>query len=596
MQRHKLFKMIPMLALVGCSSVPGIGTQGTEGPPGLIMLNPPFDARTAANDEVVVKYRPGHRATQGMNYRTMALANTVVVKVPDSQTVPEMVAKLKADPNVEIAEPNYKYRAYATPNDPMFGQLWGIKKIGAPTVWDTSYGDSNLIVAVVDSGVDYNHEDLKGKVIKGPDTANNDSDPMDDVGHGTHVAGTIAGIGNNSKGVIGIAPNVKILGIKALGANGEGDVSTIADGIIKAQQLGAKVINLSLGGPQTSNVMKNAIDQVTAKGVLVIAAAGNENTTAASYPAAYPNVLAVGATDQNDKRTSFSNYGTYVDIAAPGLNIMSSTEGTYKSQSGTSMACPHVVGAAAMLLSKNPALTADQVRQTLLNNTDPATGFNSGVSRLNLLKAFNAISGGQNTGGGDGGGGTTPAPDTQAPSVPSGLTVNPGSNTVQLAWQPSTDNTGVAGYRVFRNGTAVGTTDQTSYTDSGLTANTTYQYSVVAYDAVGNASASSQSVSATTITSTTNAISNVVLTSVTRNEAVISWSTSSPSTSFIQYTPSYYYRNGYWWVAKDDTMVTRHQLKLSNLQSGTVYYLRIKSKDASGTELTSGYYGFQTKF
>lgn len=583
-----------MLVLVGCSSVPGIGTQSTDVPPGLTMLTQPFDARTAVSDEVVVKYRPGHRATQGMTYRTMALANTVVVKVPDNQTVPETVAKLKSDPNVEIAEPNYKYHALATPNDPMFDQLWGIKKIGAPAVWDTSYGDANILVGVVDSGVDYNHEDLKGKVIKGPDTANNDSDPMDDVGHGTHVSGTIAAIGNNSKGVIGIAPNVKIIAVKGLGNNGQGDVSTIADGIIKAQQLGARVINLSLGGPEDSSVMKNAIDQVTAKGVLVVVAGGNDNTTAATYPAAYSNVLAVGATDQNDKRTSFSNYGNYIDIAAPGLNIMSSTEGTYKSESGTSMACPHVVGAAAMLLSKNPSLTADQVRKTLIDNADPCTGFNSGVKRLNLLKAYNAISGGQNTGGG--GGGTTPSPDTQAPTVPSGLTTNPGSNTVQLAWQPSTDNTAVAGYRIFRNGTAVGTTDQTSYTDNGLTPNTTYQYSVVAYDAVGNASAGSQSVSATTLGSTTNAISNVTLDSVSRTDAVISWSTTTPSTSYIQYTPSYYYRNGYWWVAKDDTQVTRHQLKLSNLQSGTVYYLRLKSKDASGVELTSGYYGIQTKF
>ncbi|HEY9764954.1 MAG TPA: S8 family serine peptidase [Chroococcales cyanobacterium] len=493
------FSILLATTLSACQTSPANLKVG-EAHPGVQFLSPPAEGI----HEIVVQFKDGHRSIQGVD-TVRNSGHTAVVKVPDGQTLDETLKKVRADQAVAIAEPNYKYHAYYTPNDPMFDQLWGIKKIQAPEAWDSTMGDPSITVAVVDSGVDYNHPDLAGKVIKGPDTANNDSDPMDDVGHGTHVAGTIAAIGDNKVGVIGIAPKTKILAIKVLGANGEGDVSTIAEGILKAQQMGARVINLSLGGPQNSSVLQNAIDQVTQKGVMVIAAAGNDGVTTPDYPASYPNVLAVGATDSSDKKTSFSNYGTYVGIAAPGLNILSSTGGSYKSMSGTSMACPHVVGAAALLLGKNPNLTIAQLRNALVSTGDPVSGFSAGVKRLNVFKALNSITGG----------GTNPA--TPAPVTP-----------------PT--------------------------------------------PAPGNL-----------------AITNVALSSLGSTDATITWSTSAPADSFMQYTPSYYYRHGYWWTSKDASMVTTHQLHVQSLKAGTTYYLKLKSKDEGGHEVESGFYGFQTR-
>ena len=495
------FSILLATTLTGCQTSPANLKMG-DAPPGVQFLSPPAEGI----HEIVVQFKDGHRTIQGVD-TVRNSGHTAVVKVPEGQSLNETLEKVRADKAVAIAEPNYKYHAYYAPNDPMFDQLWGIKKIQAPEAWDSAMGDPSITIAVVDSGVDYNHADLAG-VIKGPDTANNDSDPMDDVGHGTHVAGTIAAIGDNNKGVIGIAPKTKILAIKVLGANGEGDVSTIAEGILKAQQMGARVINLSLGGPQNSSILKNAIDQVTQKGVMVIAAAGNDGVTTADYPASYPNVLAVGATDSSDKRTSFSNYGTYVGIAAPGLNIMSSTGGSYKSMSGTSMACPHVVGAAALLLGKNPNLTIAQLRNALVTTGDPVSGFSNGVKRLNVLKALNGITGG--------GGNPSPTPAPAAPPAPA--------------------------------------------------------------PAPGNL-----------------AISNVALSSLGSTDATITWSTSVPADSFMQYTPSYYYRQGYWWTAKDASLVTTHQLHVQSLKAGTTYYLKLKSKDGGGNEVESGFYGFQTR-
>ncbi|MBO9540630.1 S8 family serine peptidase [bacterium] len=384
--------------LAGCATTPGtISPSANLATPGASRPAP------AVAGKVVVKMKngTGSRAVQGMRMvqAVEGLSETRVYSVPEGSTVEETIAKLRHDPNVVYAEPDYIYhatdiRSQATTDDPMLSQLWGIKKIQAPEAWDTTTGDEAVTVAVVDTGVDYNHEDLAGKVIKGPDFGNNDNDPMDDQGHGTHVAGTIAGIGNNGKGVVGVAYKTKILAIKVLGSDGSGSTSAIAQGILKAQEMGARVINLSLGGPQEASVLKDALDKVTAKGVLCVVASGNDNKSTPNYPAAYPNALSVGATDQSDKRTVFSNYASSVDIAAPGLDILSSTGGSYKKMSGTSMASPHVAGAAALLLAKYPSLTPQQVRDALTKSGDNTSGFSNGIKRLNVARALTLAGGG----------------------------------------------------------------------------------------------------------------------------------------------------------------------------------------------------------
>ena len=435
--------MLALSMLAGCGTAPTAmtpavdpgplsGTSGAAEParaaePAKAPAQPaPAYSAKAVPGEIVVKLKKAMGIQSVPDMMRMesieALGNTSVYKVPEGQTVEQALEKLRKDPNVVYAEPNYIFRAFGasakrTVNDPKFGELWGLTKIQAPQAWDTTTGSPDVLVAVVDTGVDYNHPDLKGQVVKGPDFGNNDNDPMDDQGHGTHVAGTIAALGDNGTGVVGVAYHTKILAIKVLGSDGSGDMAGIAKGILKAQEMGAKVINLSLGGEQDARTVRDAIDQVTAKGVLCVVAAGNENTTRNTYPAAYPNVLSVGASDTRDARASFSNYGTYVDIAAPGTGILSSTEKDYKKHDGTSMASPHAAGVAALLVAQKPDLTPQQLRGILESSGDPTTGFKNDIKRLNAVKALDVLKSGE-----------LPAPRPEQPSQPDngGGQPNPG--------------------------------------------------------------------------------------------------------------------------------------------------------------------------
>jgi subtilisin family serine protease len=289
----------------------------------------------------------------------------------------------------------------------MVGQLWGFQKTQVPQAWDRTTGSAAVIIAVVDSGVDDTHPDLKnGQIIRGPDLVENDNVPQDPFGHGSHVAGTIAATANNSTGVAGMAYSCRVLAVRVLGKDGSGQLSDVADGIIKAQQLGAKVINLSLGGTEGEAILEQAVNKVVAAGSLVVAASGNSNTTKPSYPAAYSGVLSVGASDQQDRRASFSNYGSGTAIAAPGVGILSTAGQTYKSMNGTSMAAPHVAAAAGLLFALKQDASAAQVRQALVSSGDACTGFNDpAVKRLNVARAMQVLTG------------EAPAP-TPAPTTP----------------------------------------------------------------------------------------------------------------------------------------------------------------------------------
>lgn len=279
----------------------------------------------------------------------------------------------------------------ALTDDSQYNQLWGLKKIMANYAWRYQVGSSRVLVAVVDTGVDYTHEDLAGTVINGWDFVNNDADARDDHGHGTHVAGTIAATINNNKGIAGVSPNVQILAVKVLSASGSGSWSGVANGIVYAANRGAKVINLSLGGGASLTV-KAAVDYAWSKGALVACAAGNSGPQQPIYPAAYPSCLAVGATDQNDQRASFSNYAPE-GVAAPGVLILSTFPGNqYRSWNGTSMATPHVAGVAALIFSNDSYhRTNVRVRQILTTTTqdigapgkDPIFGY----GRINAWRA-----------------------------------------------------------------------------------------------------------------------------------------------------------------------------------------------------------------
>ena len=307
----------------------------------------------------------------------------------------ELLAKIKANPKVEAAEPLMSVRALFVPNDPMYAQQWNLKAINMEKAWETSRG-KGVVVAVLDTGIAFeNHDDfavvpdLEGqKFAGGWDFVNDDEHANDDHGHGTHVAGTIAQATDNEEGVAGVAFESTLMAVKVLDHFGSGNTADIADAIHWAADHGAKVINMSLGGGGRSDVMEQAVAYARAKGVVVVCAAGNGGRGVVEYPAAYPDSFAVAAVGPTGAKAPYSSWGKELDIAAPGgdksqgeaAGIVQNTidpqdvsKGVYASYQGTSMATPHVAGVAALLYAagaKNP----DQVEKALVLGAKVAPG------------------------------------------------------------------------------------------------------------------------------------------------------------------------------------------------------------------------------
>jgi thermitase len=378
----------------------------------------PYDSHT-----VIVKFRAGTSAVQraaalnvagvGRNLGTIGGVGANVMRVSRD---PAAVARvLNRSPAVAYAEPNFILRANATPNDSLYAQEYGLNNTGqsgglkdadidAPEGWDlaglAAFPNSGGVkVGIVDTGIDQTHPDLAGKAV-GCATSYSAGTLVipglcpDDHGHGSHVSGTISANTNNGQGVAGVAFNSPLVMCKALAtAAGTGLTSDIANCINWTAQQGVKVISMSLGGGD-SQTLKTAVQNAYANGtgVLLVAAAGNDGDDTLNYPAAYPEVVSVAATDDRDQRASFSNANADVEVAAPGVNVESTyAGGTYMSLSGTSMATPHVAGVAAVISDLNPTANAGAVRSKLdaavddlgAAGRDPVFGF----GRVNLCKA-----------------------------------------------------------------------------------------------------------------------------------------------------------------------------------------------------------------
>jgi serine protease len=312
----------------------------------------------------------------------------------------KLIAALKNSPlgrDTEYIEPNYIYSQLEIPDDPEYHKQWNFRSINVEQAWDNSKG-KGVTVAVIDTGVS-RVPDLKAtEFVEGYDFVNDRIDASDDVGHGTHVAGTIAQSTNNGYGVAGIAYEAKLMPIKVLAASGGGTVADIAEGIRFAVDRGADVINMSLGGGGESKLMQEAIDYAHGKGVVIIAAAGNSNQNASAYPARYPHVISVAATDAAGVKAPYSNFGAGVDISAPGGSetgkILQNTidpktgESAFLEYQGTSMAAPHVAGVAALVKAAGIE-QPDQIRKILLQSArkveqDPLNHFGAGHLDANL--------------------------------------------------------------------------------------------------------------------------------------------------------------------------------------------------------------------
>ncbi len=349
--------------------------------------------------EVVVKFK--EKAGKSLQSKTLQSLNAKVLpdedkvdspfKVLQVGNVEAVVKALEKNPNVEYAEPNYTFSATWTPNDTYYRNYqYGPQNTSTNRAWDVTRGSSGQEIAILDTGVDYNHTDLDSKTIRGYDFVDNDYTPMDLNGHGTHVAGTAAAETNNGAGIAGMSPNTSILAVRVLDANGSGSLADIADGIRYAADYGAEVINLSLGCNCDTQTLENAVNYAWNKGSVVVAAAGNDGVSTTFEPASYNNVIAVGAVDRNDQKASFSNYGTWVDVTAPGVDIAATVPNNgYAYMSGTSMASPHVAGLAGLLAGQGRNNV--QIRQAIEQTADPisGTGYYFEHGRINSYNAVN---------------------------------------------------------------------------------------------------------------------------------------------------------------------------------------------------------------
>ena len=425
-------------------------------------------AKDFVRGEILVKFNTGvsnqeqaeiHRRNGGQLKETVRGIDVKVIKVPAGREE-DLVDRYEHTPKVEFAELNGIVTEANDPNDPYdntssyasakHGSVmqWGWKKVQAYEAWDQTTGSSTspVKVAVVDTGIDNSHPDLPTVgATNQKDFVNGDNNAEDDRGHGTHVAGTIGAKTNNTTGVAGTNWNVDLMSAKVLNDSGSGSFSNVANGVIWAADNGAKVINLSLGGG-ASTTMESAVNYARNKGAVLACAAGNSGSSTPSYPAGYTNCIAVAATDENDQKASFSNYGSsWVDVAAPGVHILSTMpdtsvtmntalgyKTTYDSLNGTSMATPHVAGLAGLVIAKgtcNGKTGSDLVlcvRNEIESNAD-------GISGTGTYWAKGRINSNLSVGG------TPPPPDTTEPetTIDSGPEGTVDSSTANFAFSSS---------------------------------------------------------------------------------------------------------------------------------------------------------------
>ena len=372
-----------------------------------------YDSRTrkrvrVVKGEILVKFKPAVRPKEVKRIFTRHnLAKRKVIgkiqghlmKIPEEKTIEGMIDELKKDPNVIYAEPNFTLQSLSTlPDDEYFDRQWATNKIELNNAWDLEEGSADITIAVLDSGIDLEHPDLKQNIIPGYDFVNDDSAAWDDNGHGTAIAGVIGAIGNNSQGIAGVDWQSKLMPLKVVDGDGIGTYYDVAQGIIYAADHNARIINLSIGGYAYSYALKDAVDYALEKGCVLVAAVGNDGIDTPMYPAAYEGVIGAAATDSQDRVDKNSNYGDFVDLAAPGLSVYTTEpEGRYGYNSGSSLACSHTAGLIGLILSSQPSLSRDRVEGILYNSSDYIREDKSyGHGRINAYRALLAAKGIEN--------------------------------------------------------------------------------------------------------------------------------------------------------------------------------------------------------
>ncbi len=471
LRRAVLFLAVASLAVA--SLIPLSAPAAPAGRvPERILVQPKDAAPEAALQAVFA----GHGARQAGAIHQI---NVRILHVPEAR-LGRVLESLKHNPLIEFAEPDYLFAQAAVPSDTYYSLEWHLPKIAAPAAWDTTVGSSNVVIAVLDSGVDGTHPDLAAQLVAGWNFYDNNADTSDVNGHGTGVAGTAAALSNNGQGVASVAWVCKLMPIRVSDASGYASASAIASGLTWAADHGARVANLSFDNVSTVSSLSTAAQYFQSKGGVVVSAAGNDGLFDAT--ADNPLFLKVSATDSTDTLASWSNTGNNVDVAAPGVTIATTMSGGgYGYGTGTSFSSPIVAGVAALVLSVNPNLTPGQVTAIIETTADDLgpVGWDPqyGYGRVNASRAVQAALSA---------GATDTTPPTAAILSPvSGIVV---SNLVTINVS-GTDNVGITRVECYLNGACVGTNsvapatftwDTTGYT------NGSYSLQARAYDAAGN--------------------------------------------------------------------------------------------------------------
>jgi len=443
-------------------------------------------------DELLIQFRidtPNDKADEALNAHGAKVADEIQqlrikrIKVP-ANVLDTVREALSHNPHVEFVENNLLAEASVIPNDSYYASQWHHPKIKSPYGWDLNTGSNTIAIAIIDSGVDPAHSDLASKLVPGYNFVSNNTDTHDVLGHGTSVAGSSAAISNNYTGIAGVAWQNPIMPLMVIGADNLASYYDISEAIIYAADRGVRVMNISLAGPGISSTLQNAADYAWNKGALIFAGAGNSSTSTPYYPAACNHVIGVSATDSNDNKASFSNYGDWVDIAAPGVSIYTTANGGgYRSASGTSFSSPIAAGLGALIMSVNPDLTNAEVEELIKQNADDlgALGFDPyfGFGRINVERTVVAAS--------------SIVIDDADTTPPSAYITSPANNvavsgiiTVSVSVM---DNVGVSKVELYINGALFASDSSSPFSftwDTTKLTDGSYSLKVLAYDSAGN--------------------------------------------------------------------------------------------------------------
>lgn len=558
----------------------------------IFALLTPLAAAKATEDmsRVIVVFKDKPKAEDfafiekcgGKVKRHLKLINAGVIEIPA-----KAIEKLKKNPRVKYVEPDIRVHAFQEVVP------WGVDRIDADVVWTFGNKGVGVNVCVIDTGIDYTHPDLDDNYKGGYDFVNDDLDPLDDNGHGTHCAGIIAAE-NNTEGVVGVAPGVNLYAVKVLNRFGSGWLSDIVAGIEWAVDNNMDVISMSLGTSTYSSALEEACNAAYEAGLVLVAAAGNEgdgdpSTTEISYPAAFDSVIAVGATDEYDNVADFSNTGEYLELAAPGVNILSTmptyrvwlniaygVSEDYAELSGTSMACPHVAGVAALIIAANPGISNVEVRQILQQTADDVNGDGwDSAYGYGLVDADEAA-------------GRDTLPPTISDLTPAdGAYVNSSNVTISAKISDVSGINESSIVMLFDGDSVIpdfnSTTGVVSYY-AELLSDDLYSVYLEVSDTVGNTANASWNF--TVDTNPPTAVTNVTVTAVGSSELEISWNAASDENGVAYYNV---YRSENAETYELIATTTNTSYLDSGLQPNTTYYYKVTAVDVAGNEGGAGY-------